>query len=112
MKFCEVSFESHRHGATIYVCGLLSDFAALRAEELVRALTRDIFTLRVDLRGVDLIDPKSFVRVARSLNRWRDAGGGRVMIEFPARSKRSRPQHLRLVDQRSTTGMAMSTAIS
>ena len=112
MQFCEVSFESHRHGATIYVCGLLGDLAALRAEELVRALPKDIFALRVDLRGVDLIDPDAFVRVARSLSRWRDAHGGRVLIEFPARSRRSRAQHLRLVDQPITTGMAVSTAMS
>ena len=108
MQFCEVLFESHRYGATIYVCGLLGDLAALRAEELVRALTRDIFALRVDLRGVDLIDPDAFVRVARSLSRWRDAHGGRVLIEFPARSKRSRAQHLRLVDQPIASEMAMS----
>ena len=112
MQFCEVSFESHRHGATIYVCGLLGDFAAVRAEELVRALTRDVFALRVDLHDVDLIDPKAFVRVARSLTRWRDAQGGRVMIEFPARSRRARAQHLRLVDQPRMTGMAVSTAMS
>lgn len=112
MQFYEVAFEAHRHGATIYVSGLLGESAALRAEEFVRALTREILALRVDLRAVDLIDPNAFVRVARSLSRWRDARGGRVMIEFPARSTRSRVPNLRLVDQTSMIGMAVSTAIS
>src|SRR5438128_8903343 len=105
MELCEVLFEAHRHGATIYVSGLLGESAALRAEELVRALPRDILALRIDLRAVDLIDPVAFVRVARSFSRWRDAYGGRVNIEFPARWRRStasRAPHLQLVGRTNT----------
>src|SRR4051794_29767954 len=100
MELYEVLFEAHRHGATIYVSGLLGDAAALRAEELVLALGCDVLSLRVDLRAVDLIDPSAFVRVARSLSRWREARGGRVNIEFPARSRRpksARSTHLQLM---------------
>lgn len=112
MQLFEVVFEAHSHGATIYVVGLLGDLAALRTEEVVRQIPRLILSLRVDLRAVDLIDPSAFVRVARSLNRWRDARSGRVAIEFPARSQRPQTRHLRLVDQPNTMGMAVSTAMS
>jgi hypothetical protein len=103
MQLCRVSFEAHQSGATIYVTGLLGDDAALRTEELVRALTTEIQSLRVDLRAVDLIDPESFVRVARALGRWRDARRGRVSLEFPARSRDRNRSHLRLVDEGSRT---------
>ena len=103
MQLSQVFFEAHHSGATIYVAGWLGDSAALRTEELVRGLPTQICALRVDIRGVDLIDPSAFVRVARTLGRWRDARRGRVTLQFPARSggARSRP---RLVDHPSTMG--------
>jgi hypothetical protein len=97
MQVSQISFEAHPHGATIYVTGLLGEHAALRTEEVVRALTDDVRCLRVDLRAVDLIDPNSFVIVARMLGRWRDARRGRVSIEFPARSRQRQRPHLQLV---------------
>lgn len=109
MQVCRVSFEAHPSGATIYVTGLLGEHAALRTEELVRALTEEVTSLRVDLRAVDLIDPESFVLVARTLGRWRDARRGRVALEFPARSRDRRRSHLRLVDQ---PGRMLSMPIS
>lgn len=112
MQVCRVSFEAHQCGATIYIMGLLGDQAALRTEELVRALTTGIQSLRVDLRAVDLIDPDSFVVIARTLGRWRDARRGRVSLEFPARSRDRQRAHLRLVDQRSRIGSPVSTAIN
>ncbi len=105
MVFCRVSLEAHRHCATIYVAGFLAEDAASASEGIVAALTRDIAMLRVDLRAVDLIDPSSFVRVARALNEWRDVRRGRVTIEFPQRSRReSEGRHLRLVVSPSTNG--------
>jgi hypothetical protein len=89
MEFCRVSVEAHRHAATLYVAGFLAGTAAARAEDLVSALPHETSVLRVDLRAVDLIDPDSFVRVARALNCWRDATRGKVTIEFPQRSLRS-----------------------
>jgi len=44
----------------------------------------------VDLRGVEIIDPTAFVRIARSFSRWRDLRHGRsVLIQFPERSSRT-----------------------
>jgi hypothetical protein len=111
MQICRVSFEAHHCGATIYITGLLGDHAALRTEELVRALTTEIRSLRVDLRAVDLIDPDSFVLIARTLGRWRDARRGRVSLEFPARSRDRQRAHLRLVDQRRRMGIPVSSAV-
>lgn len=88
MEFYEVAFEAHSHGATIYVMGLLYDSAALRTGAMIDLLPLTTRTVRLDLRGVDLIDPTAFVSVARALNRWRDQYRGRVTIEFPARSHR------------------------
>ena len=88
MDFCRVSVEAHRFGATIYIVGLLADLAASRAEGLIHGLSHETRVLRVDLRAVDLIDPNAFVRVAKTLNRWRDLRRGRVTIEFPHRSSR------------------------
>ena len=84
----------------------------MRTEEVVRAIPEDVAMLRVDLRAVDMIDPTSFVRLARAINRWRDARRGRVSIEFPARSERKRTSHLRLVGQPRAIGMAVSSAMS
>jgi hypothetical protein len=111
MQLSHVSFESHHFGATIYVAGWLGDDAALRAEELVRSLPARIHALRVDIRAVDIIDPGAFVRIARTLGRWRDAGRGRVTLQFPTRSgvARWRP---RVSGQPNTTGIAVSTAMS
>lgn len=96
MELYEVSFEAHRHGATIYVMGFLADAAALEADTLIDLLPSTTLTVRLDLRAVELIDPIAFVKLARALNRWRDQYRGRVTIEFPARSRR-RATHLRLV---------------
>jgi ABC-type transporter Mla MlaB component len=113
MEFCRVSVEAHRFGGTIYIAGLLADLAASRAEELIHGLSPETRVLRVDLRAVDLIDPDSFVRVARVLNRWRDARCGRVTIEFPHRSSRRKAErNLTLVGQLDTNGIAVSTAMT
>ena len=111
MEFCQVMFEAHRHSATIYVMGLLSDGAALRTGGLIDLLPSTTRTVRVDLRGVEFIDPTAFVGIARALNRWRDTYRGRVTIEFPARS-RPRASHLHLIRQPNNTGMAVNTAMS
>ena len=108
MEFCQVLLEAHRHSATIYVMGLLTDPAALRTESLVDLLPASVHTVRLDLRAVEFIDPAAFVRIARALNRWRDEHRGRVTLEFPARSRRRAPS-LHLVRQRSSTGMAVNT---
>jgi hypothetical protein len=95
VEFCQVRLEAHQHGATIYVVGLLADLAASRTEALIGQVPLGTSVIRMDLRGVQLIDPKAFVRVARSLNHWRDLRRGRVSIEFPARSAHrtsARPQ--------------------
>jgi hypothetical protein len=84
MEFCQVNLEGHTHSATIYITGWLADIAAMRAERVVASLRRGTLTVRVDLRGVQNIDPTAFVRVARALSRWRDATRGRVLIEFPS----------------------------
>src|SRR5258705_9470448 len=113
MQLWRVSFESHPYSATIYMTGLLGDLAAVRVEELVRALPPDILSLRVDLRAVELIDPGAFVRLARILTRWRDARVGRVSLEFPARSQpRPTVRPLRLVDQPNRIGNPVSNAMS
>lgn len=110
MEFCRVSMEAHRHGATLYVAGFLATCAAARAEELMAVVPADAAIVRVDLRAVDLIDPDSFVRVARALNGWRDRTHGRVTIEFPRRSLREPRRPVALADHQ-TSGRAVSTAI-
>ena len=88
MEFCQVKLEGHTHGVTIYISGFLADLAATRTEVVVGGLREGTRVVRVDLRGVEIIDPTSFVRVARSLSRWRDEKRGRVVIQFPERSTR------------------------
>ena len=92
MTFFEISCEAHSHGATIYVVGFFGEVVASRIERWVASLPDQIVNIRLDLRGVSYIDPVSFVRVARVLSAWRDAGGrtgGRtVNMEFPERSRR------------------------
>ena len=100
MELYQVSLEAHRYGATIYVMGLLAEPAALRTGTLIESVPSTTRTVRLDLRGVELIDPRAFVSIARTLSRWRDQHRGRVTIEFPARSRRRAP-HLRLVHQSS-----------
>jgi hypothetical protein len=90
MLYSRASFEAHRHSATLYVAGMLGEDAAERAEEIVASLMLGVTILRVDLRSVDLIDPESFVRIARALNQWRDVRRGRVAIEFPRRRRTER----------------------
>jgi hypothetical protein len=87
MQTYHVCLESHQSGATVYLAGLLSDAAAIQTEEIIRALSWKIFTVRLDMRAVVYIEPDSFVRVARALRRWRDARSGRVALEFPERSQ-------------------------
>lgn len=100
MEFYQVSLEAHRYSATIYVMGLLAEPAALRTGTLIESVPSTTRTVRLDLHGVELIDPRAFVSVARALSRWRDQHRGRVTIEFPARSRRRAPC-LHLVHQSS-----------
>jgi ABC-type transporter Mla MlaB component len=97
MELFHALIEAHRFGATLYVGGFLSDDAAARTAELMVGIPSETKIVRVDLRAVELIDPRAFVLVARTLNRWRDARGGRVMIEFPKRSTMQRTRTLQLV---------------
>jgi hypothetical protein len=94
VEFCQVRLEAHEHSATIYVVGLLADLAASRGEKLIATVPVGTSVIRMDMRGVHLIDPRAFVRIARSLNDWRELRQGRVNIEFPERSSRrtARPQ--------------------
>jgi ABC-type transporter Mla MlaB component len=87
LEFCQVKLEGHARGVTIYIAGFLADVAATRVEAMVCGLREGTSVVRVDLRGVEIIDPTAFVRLARSLNRWRDLKRGRhVLIQFPERS--------------------------
>ena len=99
MEFCRVSLEAHHYGATLYVAGFLATVAASRAEELMSHVPPSAPVLRVDLRAVDLIDPDSFVRMARALNDWRDHTRGKVTIEFPERSERASVRGSRVEDR-------------
>ena len=92
MEFFKVSLESHRHGATLYVAGLLAERAATTLDVVVRGLTSEIRVLRVDLTAVVIIDPSAFVLVVQTLNAWRDANGRQVRVEFPLRAPRSHPR--------------------
>ncbi len=89
MEFCQVKLEGHAHSMTIYISGFLAELAATRTEVMVDGLREGTRVVRVDLRGVQIIDPTSFVRVARSLSRWRDDKRGSVLIQFPERSTRA-----------------------
>jgi len=111
MEFCQVRLEAHAHAATIYVVGLLADLAASRAEAIVAHVPPETLVIRMDLRGVHLIDPRSFVRVARALDKWRDLRRGRVSIAFPERSARSSPVRPQLVKPHcdSLTRLGVST---
>jgi hypothetical protein len=101
MEFSRVSLEGHHSCATLYVAGLLAELAACRVAELVGGLAEGIMVVRLDLRSVALIDPSSFVRIARELNDWRDRRRGRrLTIEFPERSRRPYMPHLSLVGTR------------
>src|SRR4051812_20094703 len=91
MEFCQVRLEGNTVGATIYISGLLANLAASRAEVMIAAVREGTAVVRLDLRGVEIIDPTSFVRVAQSLSRWRDLRHGRVLIQFPERSLRKAP---------------------
>ena len=95
MEFFKVSLEAHRHGATLYVAGLLAERAATSLDVLVRGIATDTRVLRVDLTAVVIIDPHAFVLVVRSLNAWRDAGRRSVRLEFPIRAPRPRPRRAR-----------------
>lgn len=112
MQTHHVSFESHQSGATIYIAGMLGETAAVETEEIVRALPSDVYSMRLDLRAVVYIDPDSFVRIARTMRRWRDARSGRVTLEFPERSQPRSAARLVPFDQRRTLGMAASVAMS
>ena len=89
MEFCQVKLEGHAHSMTIYISGFLAELAATRTEVMVDGLREGTRVVHVDLRGVEIIDPTSFVRVARSLSRWRDDKRGNVLIQFPERSTRA-----------------------
>ncbi|MEO7083398.1 MAG: hypothetical protein ABI442_10025 [Gemmatimonadaceae bacterium] len=112
MELFHTTIEAHSMGATLYITGFLTDAAATQTAELMAGLPADTRVIRVDLRGVELIDPTAFVTIARTLSGWRDARRGRVTIEFPERAKRRKEDRLRLMDQPITTGMAVSTAMS
>jgi len=113
MDFYQVAVESHGAATTIYVSGFLAQLAAARVEEIVAATPENVRVLRIDLRGVELIDPSAFVIVARTLGRWRDATRGRVCLQFPERSARRHTPPVALYgDQRSTMGSAVSRAMS
>jgi hypothetical protein len=88
VEFCHVRLEANQRAATIYVVGLLADLAATRTENVIASLSEATSVVRMDLRGVQLIDPSAFVRVARSLKHWRDLRCGSVTIEVPERSQR------------------------
>ncbi len=88
VEFCHVRLEANQWAATIYVVGLLADLAATRTEIVITSLSEATSVIRMDLRGVQLIDPSAFIRVARSLKHWRDLRCGRVTIEVPERSRR------------------------
>lgn len=112
MQLCQVQLEAHDTSATIYMVGILTNEAALRAELLVASLQETTRVVRLDLRGVEIIDPSAFVLVARALNRWRDARHGRLAIQFPERSTRPRRIGMRLVDQPIMMTSAVSAAIN
>ena len=101
MEFCQVKLEGHAHSMTIYISGFLADLAATRTEVMVGGLREGTRVVRVDLRGVEIIDPTSFVRVARSMSRWRDAKRGSVLIQFPERSTRASQPAFSLPDRTS-----------
>ncbi len=112
MEFFHTALEAHACCATLYITGFLTDGAASRAAELLVGLPDGTRIIRLDLRAVDLIDPRAFVAVARTLGRWRDARRGRVTIEFPQRASRPRPTDVYPAAQLRTTGMAVSTAMT
>jgi hypothetical protein len=117
MVFCRVCREAHQYGTTLYVAGVLHDTAADLILEHVSMLPGETTVVRLDIRAVVLIDPHAFVRVARTLNTWRDhERNRRLRIEFPDRSRTAPrvPRHplaLHVVDQTRTTPSAVSTAI-
>ena len=112
MELFHTALEAHALGATIYITGFLTDAAAARTAELMVGLPAETRVVRLDLRAVTLIDPPAFVSIARTLGRWRDVRRGRVTIEFPERSRRTRDEIVRLVRQPITTGIAVNTAMS
>ena len=112
MDLFTVALESHAYGGTLYLCGLLHEAAASRAHQLVYLTHPATRVIRVDMRGVDFIDPTAFVTLARTLNRWRERTGGDVRIEFPRRSARSAASPLALPVQPRTIGIAVSTAMA
>jgi hypothetical protein len=66
MEFCQVKLEGHERSMTIYIVGFLADFAAARTEVIVGQFRDGTSVVRVDLRGVEIIDPTAFVRHASS----------------------------------------------
>jgi ABC-type transporter Mla MlaB component len=102
MELFQVLLEAHHTGATIYMVGMLTHDAARRTESMVGTLASTTRVVRLDLRGVEIIDPTAFVVVARALNRWRDARSGRLAIEFPKRSSRAAAAKIHLVGLPST----------
>jgi hypothetical protein len=91
MQLWNVTLESHCAAATLYVTGMFSDSASVRSAELIWSVHEDARVIRVDMRPVEFIEPAAFLRLARSLNAWRDLRGGDVAIRFPDKSTRRRP---------------------
>jgi ABC-type transporter Mla MlaB component len=78
------SLEAHRDAATLYVAGTLSVAGALDVMRRCDALPNRVRALRVDLRGVRLMDVCALEALAFTLRRWRDARCGITRIALPS----------------------------
>jgi hypothetical protein len=75
--------EAHPGGATLYLSGALSVLGALRAFGNCQALPVDVRSLRVDMRGVALFDPRALDVAASLLREWRLGRAGVTRVELP-----------------------------
>jgi ABC-type transporter Mla MlaB component len=81
--FLHSSLEAHHDAATLYVAGTLSVAGAIDVMRRCEALPERVRALRVDLRGVRLLDVCALEALAFTLGRWRESRRGITRLALP-----------------------------
>lgn len=78
------ALEAHTSAATIYLRGTLSTTGTLLALRCCEELPDSVRTLRIDLHGVEYVQPSALHSLALVLRGWRERRGGITRVELPA----------------------------
>lgn len=81
-----VALEAHARSATVYVCGVLSVEAAIRAEAMALAMPPETEMLRFDLRGIVRVEADAFSAIVRAIVHWRTSRRAHSHVVFPPRA--------------------------